>query len=47
MKDIDYDPGDETPYECFECGTIVLEQDHPVTCPDCGGDMRHRRTPLE
>lgn len=47
MKDVEQDPDEETPYECFECGNIVLAENNPMTCPDCGGNMRNRRTPLE
>jgi len=47
MKDVDHDADEETAYECFRCGSIVTGQDHPMDCPDCGGAMRHRRTPLE
>jgi rubrerythrin len=47
MKDIQYDPEEESAYECFECGTIIVSSDNPVTCPDCGAEMRNRRTALE
>ena len=47
MKEVSYDQSDETAYECFECGTIVTAESAPVTCPDCGGSMRNRSTPLE
>lgn len=47
MKDADYDPQSENPYECFDCGTIQIETDDPGKCPECGGDMRNRRTPME
>lgn len=47
MRDVDQDPDGETPYECFECGRIVIAADNPATCPDCGGEMRNRRTPIE
>lgn len=47
MRDAEYDPENESPYECFECGTIVVAADNPEPCPDCSGDMRHRRTPIE
>ena len=45
-KDVPYNPGEESSYECFDCGTVVRETE-PTRCPDCGGDMRNRRTPLE
>jgi len=35
------------PYECFSCGNIVRTDSQPLTCPDCGGEMRNRRTRLE
>lgn len=47
MRDVEYDPTEKRPYECFDCGTIVLAEHHPVRCPDCGGEMRNRYTPLE
>lgn len=47
VRDVQYDPSDESPYECFECGTIVEATDNPGECPSCGSDMRHRRTPIE
>lgn len=34
-------------YECFECGTVVEAGDEPATCPDCGGELRNRGTPME
>lgn len=47
MRDVNQDPGGETPYECFECGNIIVTTDNPGQCPDCAGEMRNRRTPLE
>ena len=47
MRDIEYDPQEESPYECFDCGTILVAERHPLRCPDCNGTMRNRRTPLE
>lgn len=47
MRDVEQDHDEETPYECFECGTIILAESHPENCRDCGGAMRNRRTPLE
>ncbi|MDS0294943.1 rubrerythrin-like domain-containing protein [Halogeometricum luteum] len=47
MRDVESEPGAETPYECFECGNIVVERNSPGQCPDCGGQMRNRRIPLE
>ncbi|MFC4543142.1 rubrerythrin-like domain-containing protein [Halosolutus amylolyticus] len=46
MKDVTYDPEDESTYECFSCGTVV-NASAPGTCPECGADMRNRRTPIE
>jgi rubrerythrin len=47
MRDVDPVSDDRTPYECFECGKIIVAADRPSYCPDCGGPMRNRRTPLE
>lgn len=47
MRDLNAETEAGTPYECFECGTIVITEAHPGTCPDCGGAMRNRRTPIE
>lgn len=47
MRDLDYDHTAETPYECFDCGTILVQKTNPTTCPDCGGDIRNRMTALE
>jgi rubrerythrin len=47
MRDIEQTPDEETTYECFECGGIVLAESNPETCPDCGGAMRNRQTPIE
>lgn len=47
MRDVDQNPEEASPYECFECGNIVVEETNPNTCPDCGSAMRNRRTPLE
>lgn len=47
MRDPDYDPDDESPYECFECGNIAVAENNPGPCPECGGPMRNRRNPIE
>ncbi|MEF8841354.1 MAG: rubrerythrin-like domain-containing protein [Haloarculaceae archaeon] len=47
MRDVEQDHDGETPYECFGCGNVVLVTDRPESCPDCGGPMRNRLTPLE
>ncbi|WP_152529718.1 rubrerythrin-like domain-containing protein [Candidatus Halobonum tyrrellensis] len=47
MRDLTTDLEEESPYECFECGNITVAEEHPGSCPDCGGAMRNRRTPLE
>ncbi|EMA50500.1 MULTISPECIES: rubrerythrin-like domain-containing protein [Halococcus] len=47
MRDVDQNADSETPYECFDCGTIVLTATNPGQCPDCGGEMRNRLIPLE
>ncbi|WP_121741285.1 rubrerythrin-like domain-containing protein [Natronorubrum halophilum] len=46
MKDVYLNPGEESNYECFDCGTVVRAT-APVSCPDCGADMRNRQTPIE
>ncbi len=47
MRDVEQIPDEKSPYECFECGRIIIAVDNPTSCPDCGGDMRNRQTPLE
>ncbi|WP_106388673.1 rubrerythrin-like domain-containing protein [Halorubrum aethiopicum] len=47
MIDIDPESDEETPYECFECGTIIIAENSPGQCPDCSGSMRNRRMSLE
>ncbi|RBI58746.1 hypothetical protein DMJ13_25745 [halophilic archaeon] len=47
MRDGDTTPEKESPYECFECGCIIVTANNPDRCPDCGGPMRNRQTPLE
>ena len=47
MRDVDPEPDEETPYECFECGNIIIAENSSDRCPDCGGPMRNRRMPLE
>ncbi|WP_336035451.1 rubrerythrin-like domain-containing protein [Halobacterium yunchengense] len=47
MRDVDQTQAEESPYECFECGSIVVAESHPGECPDCAGELRNRRTPIE
>jgi rubrerythrin len=47
MRDVDQQSAEESPYECFQCGNIVVEETNPGGCPDCGAAMRNRRIPLE
>ncbi|MDQ2052003.1 rubrerythrin-like domain-containing protein [Natronolimnohabitans sp. A-GB9] len=47
IRDIEYDPADESTYECFSCGTIMTATTNPGTCPNCGSDVRHRQTSIE
>lgn len=47
MKEPNYDPTEERPYECFECGNIVTGIAHPGLCPECGGQLRNRQYPIE
>jgi glutamate dehydrogenase (NAD(P)+) len=35
MKDIETNADEESPYECFECGNVVVTESNPLTCPDC------------
>ncbi len=45
-KDAELDPEAESTYECFDCGTVVRTSESN-TCPECGAEMRNRRTPIE
>lgn len=47
MRDVDPKSNEETPYECFECGTLTVAVNNPGKCPDCDGLMRNRRMPIE
>jgi rubrerythrin len=47
MRDVEQDHDEETPYECFACGNVMVAKQQPENCPDCGGGMRNRQTPLE
>ncbi|WP_141212022.1 MULTISPECIES: rubrerythrin-like domain-containing protein [unclassified Halorubrum] len=47
MRDVDQKSAEESPYECFDCGHVVLAENNPGQCPDCGGEIRNRHTPLE
>ncbi|SEW13066.1 rubrerythrin-like domain-containing protein [Halobacterium jilantaiense] len=47
MRDVDQRPDGDSPYECFQCGNVVVDESNPGNCPDCGAAMRNRRTPLE
>ncbi len=47
MKDPDYDPDDESAYECFDCGTVIVAESNPEPCPECGTEMRNRSLPME
>jgi len=47
MKDVEHDPNDETPYECFECGRTITARNNPTRCPDCDGELRNRLTAIE
>ncbi|EMA46023.1 hypothetical protein C449_04942 [Halococcus saccharolyticus DSM 5350] len=46
-RDVDFDTQAETPYECFECGTIVMAESNPGLCADCGSELRNRLVPFE
>ncbi|MCY4731770.1 rubrerythrin-like domain-containing protein [Natronomonas gomsonensis] len=47
MRDKTQTPNAERRYECFECGTVVVTAESPGSCPECGGDLRNRGTPIE
>ena len=47
MRDVYYDPDEETAYECFACGTIVRAVSNPNECPDCETSMRSRMVTFE
>lgn len=47
MRDVSSDPERDDAYECFECGTIVVAETNPSSCPDCDGEIRNRRMPIE
>ncbi|WP_157525752.1 rubrerythrin-like domain-containing protein [Halorientalis sp. IM1011] len=47
MRDTESTSSEETPYECFECGNVIVATDNPGSCPECGGSMRNRLMPLE
>ncbi|WP_426963197.1 rubrerythrin-like domain-containing protein [Haloparvum alkalitolerans] len=47
MRDVDQNSAEVSPYECFACGNVVLAENAPDRCPDCAGEMRNRRTPIE
>lgn len=47
MRDVRQSPDEETPYECFDCGTVVVAEDNPGQCPNCESEMRNRQTPIE
>lgn len=46
QKDAEFDPEAESTYECFDCGTVVRAAASDA-CPNCGAEMRNRRTPIE
>ena len=47
VKDVQYDPSEEGQYECFECGAVIAAIGSPGSCPECGSELRHRRTTIE
>lgn len=47
MREPEYEPDEERPYECFDCGNIVSTEDNPGSCPECGAEMRNRHYPIE
>ncbi|ADQ66515.1 rubrerythrin-like domain-containing protein [Halogeometricum borinquense] len=46
-KDSPAEAAEQSTYECFECGTVLGNDSSLATCPDCGGELRNRGTPLE
>nr|WP_139246681.1 rubrerythrin-like domain-containing protein [Halogranum amylolyticum] len=47
MRDVAYDPAAESEYECFDCGAVTTAKTKPESCPECGGELRNRLTPIE
>lgn len=47
IRDVEYDPSEESTYECFACGEIITATENPGTCPSCDSDVRHRQTSIE
>lgn len=47
MRDKTYDTERERTYECYECGETLETSDPPGECPECGGEMRNYKIPLE
>jgi rubrerythrin len=46
-KDSPAEATEQSIYECFACGRVVEADSNPVTCPDCGCEIRNRGTPIE
>jgi rubrerythrin len=38
---------EESYYECLECGSRTLTEDHIGSCPACGGEVRNIGVPRE
>lgn len=47
MIDAEYDPADESTYECHGCGATVVSRAFPGTCSNCGETFRNRAMPME
>ncbi|ADJ17106.1 rubrerythrin-like domain-containing protein [Halalkalicoccus jeotgali] len=47
MRDVKSESNEETAYECFRCGSIIIATTSPGRCPDCNGPLRNRQVPLE
>ncbi|WP_259517228.1 rubrerythrin-like domain-containing protein [Halanaeroarchaeum sp. HSR-CO] len=47
VRDVEYDASKARTYECFSCGATVTAVDNPMECPECGGDLRNKGTPME
>lgn len=46
MIDIEHESDEDHRYECFDCGRIVVAES-AVACPECGGELRNRKIPVE
>jgi len=47
IRDIEYDPDEESAYECYSCGTVITATGNPGECPNCADQLRNKKMPLE